>query len=201
MKRFMRFVFSLCLTAVFLTGCGQAGVPEEIETSAIAVSGKGKITAYLVADFDKAYYDLSELTSMATEEAAEFNAAKQAGDVASVVVEKVELLGEAKVKLTYQFDSWKVYSEFNEGMLFYGTVKEAAEKGYTSGAVLKSVKDGSVMSEEELLQNGDKMLIVTDAAADIYCPEKVTHVSDGASLNEDGSVAVQTENIVYILLK
>lgn len=202
MKRFMCFVFSLCLTAVFLAGCGQAGVPEEIEASAIAVSEKGQITAYLVGDFDKSYYELSELTSMAMEEAAEFNGTVQEGDAVPVTLEEVELLGETKVKLTYRFESWEVYSAFNEGRFFYGTVSEAAEKGYIAGAELKSVRDASLLSGEELMQYGDKLLIITDVAADIYCPKKVTYVSDGVSLNGDGSVAAaQADNTVYILLK
>lgn len=201
MKRFMRLVVSLCLTAVCLAGCGASGVPEEIGTSAIAVSGKGQITAYLVADFDKAYYDLAELNAMAAEEAAAFNAA-QAGDGTPVTVEEAELLENGKVKLTYQFDGWESYSKFNETQLFYGTVEEAAGKGYTSGIALKSVKDGSLLDEEELVKNGDKLLIITDAAADIYCPSKAAYVSDGVSLNEDGSVAAaQAEKPVYILLK
>lgn len=201
MKKSMRLAALLCLTAACLAGCGAAQVPEDPQTSAVAVSGKGQITAYLVADFDKAYYDLAELTAMAEEEAAAFNAA-QTGDGTPVTVESAELPEDGKVKLTYRFDGWESYSEFNGTQFFYGTVTEAAEKGYISGAVLKSVKDGSALGEEALAENGDKMIIVTDADADIYCPSKVTYVSDGVSLNEDGSVAAaQAEKPVYILLK
>lgn len=200
MKRLKQLTALFCLMSVWFTGCGQAKVPETIEASTVIVSDKGQVTAHLVADFDKSYYDLAELTSMAEAEATEFNEAKQSED--KVVVERAELLGDARVMLTYRFDTWETYTEFNEGQLFYGTVNEAEEKGYISGIALKSVKDGSVLSEEQLKQYGDKEVIITDADADIYCPRKVAYVSEGVSVNEDGSIAAaQAEELVYILMK
>jgi hypothetical protein len=106
------------------------------------------------------------------------------------------------VKLTYQFSDWETYTSFNEDSLFYGTVSEADEKGLLKGVVLESVKDGSELSEEQVREKDSKMLIVTDVSADIYCPAKVTYVSKGTSLNEDGSVVSPgEEQTVYILLK
>ena len=191
-----------CMAVICLTGCGAAKAPEAIETSTVVVTEKGKITAHLVADFDKTYYDMSELTTMAKEEAEEFNSSKLSSDEKPVVVEQAELLDNSRIKLTYQFDSWETYTEFNEGKLFFGTVNEAAEEGYLSGATLKSVRDGSTMTEEQLKQDGDRKMIITDADADIYCPGKVIYISEGAAVNEDGSVAAaQADGLVYILMK
>jgi hypothetical protein len=191
----------LCsVVLVGCTGCGQS-VPENIESSAIAISDKGQVTAYLVDDFDRDYYDLQELSDMAASEVADFNASGAAED-ASVEVGQAESLGEDRVRLTYQFTDWEAYSSFNEESLFYGTVAEAEERGLLSGIELESVKDGSALTEEQIKEKGSKMLIVTDASVDIYCPAKVSYVSEGVSLNEDGSVAAsETQEKRYILLK
>lgn len=202
MKSRKRLAALLCLISVCFAGCGQAKVPETIEKSTIIVSDKGQITVHLVEDFDKTYYDLSELTAMARDEAAEYNKSKQKEEAEGVAVEQVELLEPAKVKLTYRFGNWENYTEFNEGQFFYGTVNEADENGYLSGVSLKSVKDGSQMNEEQLKENGDRKLIITDADMDIYCPGKVIYISENAAVNEDGSVATaKAEGLVYILIK
>jgi hypothetical protein len=188
------------LIVLGLAGCGQS-VPENVESSAIVISDKGQVTFYLVDSFDRDYYDLQELSDMAAEEVADFNASAQTEGY-SAQVEQAQSLGEDRVKLTYQFSDWETYTFFNEDSLFYGTVSEADEKGLLKGVVLESVKDGSELSEEQVREKDSKMLIVTDVSADIYCPAKVTYVSKGTSLNEDGSVVSPgEEQTVYILLK
>lgn len=202
MKRWKQLAALCSMAAICLTGCGEAKVPEAIGASTVVVSEKGQITVHLVSEFDKSYYDLKELTAMAEEEVAEFHASDPKGNTDSVSVEQAELLENAKVKLTYRFDTWEDYTRFNEGQLFYGSVEEAAEKKLFSGVSLKSVKDGTVIGEEQIKQDGRRMMVITDADADIYCPGKVIYISEGAAVNEDGSVAAtKAEGLVYILMK
>lgn len=204
MKKYVRAAAASCLLTVFLAGCGGTKVPDIIKAPTVSVSEKGQISAWLVEDFAKEYYSLSELAAMAAKEAAEFNAAAGGAGAAAVTVEKVETLpgNEKKVVVSYRFDGWESYTAFSEGTLFYGTVGEALQKGYDSGVVLKSVADGTLLAGEQLKQAADKYVIITDVKADIYCPAKVTHVSGGAALNEDGSVdTAGAEQTVYILLK
>lgn len=192
----------LCLATACLAGCGEAEVPQIIESSTLIVAGKGQVTAHLVEDFEKSYYDLSELTAMATEEAAEYNSTRDPEGGNAVTVETVEPVGGNRVRLCYRMDSCETYEAFGLGTLFYGKVSEAVEKGLTEGALLKSVKDEVLINEEQLVQESDRMLLITDAAADIYCPKKVTHVSEGVSVNEDGSVKNSAEGSkVFILMK
>ncbi len=202
MKEKVKFAFLSCLLAVLLAGCGQAGVPEVVETTTISVNKKGEVAYYLVGEFDKDYYKLSELSAMASDEAAEFSG--NDSENPKVTVSRVETLQNdaTRVLIVYQFDSCLSFSEFNEGNFFYGTVGEADGKGLMDGAVLKSVKDGSVTTEEQIRQEGAKKLIVTDEKAAIYCPAKVTCLSEGAVLNEDGSVdTTAAETTVYILME
>lgn len=208
MKKSRNFNTLVCLLAVLLAGCGQAGVPEAVDSTTVFLDKNGGMTYYLVEEFDKDYYSLSELSAKAADEADKFN--KGAGEKQSVAVDKVETLqeNESKVLIVYRFDGYASFNEFNEksnkklNKIFYGTVDEAFSQGYIAKALLRSVKDETVKTEEQLKQEGTRKLIVTDEKAVFYCPAKVTYISEGAVLNEDGSVdASAAEGTVYILLK
>ena len=215
------------LLAALLSGCGQAGMPENVQEPALAVMEGGQVTACMVGEFDRFYYDLDELAEMARVEAAAYGGTL--GKTAPVRVDGVRASddGSNRVIVTYIFDSTKSYEgflrtvlQFDE-LLFYGTVSEALAQGYGGSVTLKSVKDDSIMTGAELAQNQEKHLIIyrpdlKDASEDseeenikhvtIYCPEQAEYVSQGANINEDGSVdTVWTEGDtyepVYILLK
>ena len=70
MRKIGKMILILCLCFVFLAGCGEAEVPEIVNTTSIAVGADGQITLWLIGEFDNADYTLSELASKAREEAA-----------------------------------------------------------------------------------------------------------------------------------
>lgn len=202
MKKTGGFLAFVCLLAMVLGGCGQDGVRGEVESTTISVDRNGRLTYYLIGEFDKDYYSLSELSAMAAEEVDDFNRSTE--EKQSVAVDKVEILQEnkSKVLIVYQFDGYASFNEFNGGDFFYGTVEEAFKQGYIREVQLKSVGDGSTKTEEQLKQEGTKKLIVTEEKAVIYCPSRVAYISEGAVLNEDGSVdAAAADGTVYILMK
>lgn len=207
MKRNRRFAVWVCALMVLFSGCGQAGEMKTVESDTISVEKNGRITYYLVGDLDREYYSLSELSVMAEDETARFN--QSAGKDGAAVVDRVEMLpeNESRAMIVYQFDGYASFNDFvrkfnkGAGNFFYGTVEEALNLGY-SGAALKNVKDGTLITAEQLKQEGTKKLIITDEKAVIYCAEKAAGLSDGAVLREDGSVdASAAEGTVYILLK
>lgn len=200
MKRCAGLAAVICLCTLGLAGCKGADVPG---MSTVSVSRKGQISACFVEDFTEDYYSLAELTEMAVTEAAEHNAAIQ-GKKAAVTVEKVELLSDdsSKIMVSYRFDGWESYTAFNRETMFYGTVGEAVTEGFGVDVILKSVEDGSLYAGDQLGRATDRYVIITDVKANIYCPGKVTHISEGASVNEDGSIDTSgTEGTVYILMK
>lgn len=210
MKKLGKLAAVLCLCVLFLAGCGEAKLPDVIDTQTISVNGDGKITIWLVGEFEDVDINVTELTAQAVEEVAQFNAEKGTGTDA-VAVEKVEELSDSgrKVVVTYKFDGWKNCTDFignklfyGNNELFYGTVEEALGEGYGSQVILKNVKDNTLLTEGQLKQETEKSMIVTDMKANVYCPGKVTYITDGAVLNEDGSVdTTSVEGLVYILLK
>lgn len=205
MSRYYRIGACLLLCILALSGCGQTKGPDTINTTTISVSDKGAVTAYLVGDFDREYYNLSELTAMAMEEAAQYNTSHAVQGSTPITVQKVENAETGdKVIITYQFDKTDTFNDYCEGVLFYGTVTEAVAEGYgLESSPLTSVKDGSLVTDGWMKQEAaGRHILITDQKAEIYCPYKVTHISEGAVYNADGSVdATQTEGNVVILMK
>ncbi len=179
------------------------------------IEAEGQIRYWLTGEFDRDYYRISELNQMAVEEVQKFNAEKTetgAGGAENANAERqypaivenvsVSATDTDTVIVRYLFDGWESFTQFNEEDLFYGTVAEAKLQGFSVDTGLVSVKDDSVHSAEEIKNLADRYIVITNVRADIYCPGKVTHVSGGAVLNEDGSVnTTETDGIVYILLK
>lgn len=194
--------FLACLCAMILTGCGAAKVPDIIEAPTLSLSKEGEVAFWLVGDFDKEYYSISELTSMAVDEAAQFRADRKNEN--AVVVDKVEAMqnNSSRVVVSYRFDSCENCGEFLGNEIFFGTVGEAIQRGYSMDVIMRSVSDSTLFTEAQLKQAADKYLVITDIKANIYCPRSVTHISNDALLNEDGSVnPSMAEGPVYILLK
>ena len=203
MIKSFKLAAGICLLAVLLSGCGQAAIPEDISEPSLVIGRDGEVTAYLVGEFDKSYYDLSELAVMAREEAAGFGQPAQDGAM-PVTLENVSAVqdGSGRVVVVYRFDGTDSYKGFLGNELFYGTVAEALAQGFLPETVFQSVGNGSPMTSEALATEKDRHLIITNTAATIYCPYTVTHVSAGVTVNEDGSVdASQAANTVYIILK
>lgn len=199
MKRLGKLTLILCLCAVFLAGCGGAKVPEVVDTPTVSVGKEGEITLWQIGQFDKSYYELSELADMAQREAAAYNA--EQGKETAVTVEKTETLEGGRVMVVYRFDGWESCTGFGEENLFYGTVKEAALNGFSTDVAMVNAKDGTPV-DTGLLQETDKKLLITDMKANIYCDSRVVSISEGAGVNEDGSIRPsEEEGLVYILMK
>lgn len=204
MLKKIRAMAAFFACSLLLSGCGSAKLPETIENTTVAVDSKGVVTSYLVDSFDKSYYSVNELATMAAEDVADYNAEHPLADGTSLKVEAVELLADgSKVMVQHVYNDGTVYEDYNGQELFFGTVSEALLAGYDLSALLTAVKDGAPLSQEELMKKPDKThVLITDVKADIYCPYKVTHVGDGVVYREDGSVNTgEVDGVVVILMK
>ena len=195
----------LCLTIFLMAGCGSVKVPETLSDSALSISGNGEVTAYLVETFDKEYYDLTELEQMVRAELKQFHQAqaKQSEEVIKLISLARLADDSDKIGLKLWFRDVESYQSYTGMELFYGTIAQAYQKGCDLDVKLSAVKDGSVIGEMELYENGTRKLLIAQERVRIYGPGKPLYVSMGATVNEDGSVvpAVDTEESVYIIMK
>lgn len=206
MNRLQKAILLGASCVLALGGCGSAKVPDTIDNTSIIVNGDGTVTSYVVDIFDKDYYSIDELQTMAAEEVAEYNEANATAENANapaITLEKVELLEDSdKVMVLHQYDGAESYADFNDGVLFYGTVGQAVANGYDLDVDLIKANGTETMDSETLKSNSQKNILITDEKAFIYCPKKVAYVSHEAVMNEDGSVdATQSDSYIYILMK
>ena len=74
MKKTIRLLLVLVLSALFITGCSKETVYVPITGNTIEVTEGDELIGYLVEPFDKEYYDINELATMVETEIAEYNA-------------------------------------------------------------------------------------------------------------------------------
>ena len=196
----------LCLAMLLLGGCGQTEVPDTLSVPAISVTNKGKVTAYLIEDFDKDYYDLKELRAMVDEEVAAFNknhTSQEGMDAVTVQSLAESTDGSQKVTLVLQFRDTAAYKDYTGADLFYGTVTQAMEAGYDLDVQLISTKDGTTIEQTEIQEKGKNHILIAQEKVLIYGPAKPLYISPGTATNEDGSVEVSenAEDNIYIIMK
>ena len=205
LKQAARLTALLSLCFIMLAGCGRSGVPAAITVPTISVSDKGAVTSYLVSDFDKDYYDIDELHSMAEEEAAQYNSSHNAPqDSPYVSVESVEMASDksARAVVTMKFKNTEAYGGFNGTTLYYGTIAQAHEEGFDLDVELVSVKDGASVGRKEIYDMSARHILIINEKLNVVCPKKPLYISKGAVLNSDGTVDLtQTEGSAYIILK
>lgn len=204
MRKAIQYGMCICFCMIFLAGCGQAKLPGAADASALSVSKDGKVTSFLVDVFDKAYYTIEELESMAVDEAAAYNAEHRTGESVPVSVKGVETPEEdgKKVVVTMEYDSPESFSDFNDSVLFYGTVSGALSRGYELNTDFTDVKSNETIAGEQAASDPERYILITSEKVRLYCPRKITHISEGAAMTEDGGVdASAAEDMVYILMK
>ena len=210
MRRYAKLMTTILILTLFmilgLTGCGEKEVIPVTEPT-VEITSDGEMIAYLVEDFDKEYYDLSELDAMVREEVAEY-VKKQAPvtetDTEVLTVESVSMAadGSKKAVVALKFANSEIYGDYFDVEAFYGTVAEAEAAGYGLSAALISVKDGEIFTDEQAKKLSKKKILVIQEAVVVRCPKEVLYVGTNASLTEEGFVdCTQGEGLNLIIMK
>lgn len=170
----MKKSLGLCLVLtgiLLLSGCSQKFEPTE---STIFVTSKGVVKSAIMESFEKGYYNFEELSG-------EIESAVQtycAGENEGAIV--VESLTEADdmVTLQMQYANAEVYSEFNDMVLFSGTLSEAEAAGYSFSELYDLEGQLAELTAEE--ENTLKV-IITEEEVCIQTSGKIKYVSDNVT--------------------
>ena len=173
-KRIFLAALVMSFTISGLTACGQ----ETVGVSTVSVDKTGKVSSVLYESFDKDYYSLDELKAMAEDEITGYNAEY---DEPRITLSDLQIFEEESVvKLSMDFESPADYSYYNQVDMFYGTVAEAREAGYSVNLNLVDAK-GEKIDPSIIDQNPDRHIIITSDKTNLKTPYSIQYMSKGVT--------------------
>ena len=171
MKKSLKFWLVVSLTFL-VTGCGNEFEPTE---SMIHVTSKGEVQSAVIESFDEPYYDFEELSDDVNDAVKMYCLDK---NEESVTVTSLTEANET-VSLIMNYQSVEDYAEFNEVLLFAGTLAEAIEAGYQPDS-LYDAEGTSVDLDEGQMQ--ELKVIVTEESICVQTNSKIRYVSDNVTV-------------------
>lgn len=165
--------FCLVLTAMLmLTGCDGKFEPTE---STVFITSKGGVKSAVMESFEESYYDFNEL-SADVDEAVKAYCQETAEE--AVTVESLTP-ADGAVTLMMNYGTVKDYADFNDVILFSGTLSEAEAAGYVPGTLLDAEGQTAEPTTEEL---SELKVIVTEESICVQTSGKIKYVSDNVSV-------------------
>ena len=171
----MKKSISLCLLlagTILLTGCSQKFEPTQ---STIFVTSKGTVKSAIMESFEEDYYNFEELKNDVEKMVQDY--CKETSENA-IVVESFTEENDA-VTLMMQYETVQDYNDFNDMVLFSGTLLEAEDAGYIPGELYDIEGQMVSLNEEE---KGALKVIVTEESISIQTSGKIKCVSDNVTI-------------------
>ncbi|MDF2943445.1 MAG: hypothetical protein K0S01_2303 [Herbinix sp.] len=169
---------------------------DDITADTLLAKANGQLQVATIEDFDKSYYNLTELKDFVTNEIKSYN--KTTGEE-KITFEDVQLRsGKAIMLLSYS--GMDQYSAFNEvsAAYFNGGIKD---NPLELPATLINTKNESLASTEEVIQNEKYKVLVMNEPYDIIVDGKVKYFSENAKLIDDNKVTCAEEGMTVIVFK
>ncbi len=186
---------SVAASALLAVGCGSS----DDNRTTIAINKDGSVQSTIYESFDKDYYDISELSDMASDEISYYNSEYISP---KIILEEPELINDGKMaKLVMNYDSSDDYSHFNQVSLFYGTVQEAIDKGYSVTDNLVD-PDGNKAEAFDLEEELSHHIIITDEKVYIIAPYKISYSTLGVTITDkkEADLSNATKDSIQLLL-
>lgn len=183
-------IFSLC-------ACGQDVSTEE---TSVKIEKDGTVVNTIIEEFDETLYNVEDLKSMVLSEVASFNSAS---DGKSISVDKLEAK-DGKVTVSMTFAGTGQYAEFNEKVLFYGTISEAYQAGLDFDITLNSTKkDGGQIGKEEILGMNDYGIVILEEPIAVMTPSKIVYASSNVEVLSAKSAKVTSteQSAAYLIIE
>jgi uncharacterized protein (DUF2344 family) len=169
---------------------------DNISVDTLLAKANGQLQVATVEEFDKSYYNLTELEDFVSKEIEVYN--QTAGET-KITFEDVQLnSGKAIMLLTYT--GMDQYTAFNEvtAAYFNGGVKN---NPLDMPATLINTKNESLVSTEEVLQNAKYKVLVMNEPYDIIVDGKIKYYSENSKLVDDNKIQCAAEGMTVIVFK
>ncbi|HHU73692.1 MAG TPA: hypothetical protein GXZ28_03595 [Clostridiales bacterium] len=199
MKKLILCILFL-LSFISITACRKKEeiviTAEDIRTNTLLAKNNGGLQVATVEDFDKTYYNYSELSEFVKKEVDTYNK-KAGGD--KITIDSLELR-EGKAILVLSFSGMDQYCNFNETSAAY--FNGGAENiPIDLPTTLVRAKDGERTDTAEVLRNKKYKILVIQEPFDILVNGKVMFYSDNAQLLEENKVKSMGEDMTVIVFK
>lgn len=208
MKRKLYVVLLAGLAASTFAACGQSF---QADVSTVYITEKGTVIGADIEDFNEKYYDEEELKNYITESVDSYIASNGDG---SVELESFEINTSKKqgsiAKLYLNYASYIDYAQFNDVILYTGSISQAKEHGYDFGQSFQKVEDdklGGNVDVQEVTKE-DSNVVVIGQEITVKVDGTVQYVSDGnVKLEGKDTVSVSFDEdhgegqLAYIIYK
>lgn len=196
-----KLAFYTCILLLFIGagGCSQREKKidlNDITVSTILAKSTGEIQVATVEDFDKDYYNISELKDFINKEVSSYN--KVAGADKITVNSVEEINNKAVMLLTYS--GMDQYAAFNDVMAAYfnGGVED---NQLDLPNTLVTSKNKALASTEEVLKNEGYKVLVFNEPYNIMVEGKVKYYSENATSIDSNEVQGAAEGTTIVVFK
>lgn len=193
-------LFLLLVAALALAGCKKktddsdnANVPAT--NHKIEVDSEGSIVETLVEKFDKEYYSKAELTTFVDGLISDHNKTAGGDKVTLNSIEEKD----NEVTLELKYSTAIDYTEFNNVILFVGSISDAISAGYEFEIDFSKISKGKVDTEDvkadEIKALGDDYtVIVTNQAGEAAVPSNISYISQNVVIKNKQAAVIVEEN-------
>lgn len=172
MKKSLKILLAVGLAAC-VAGCEKKDEFKPTE-STIYVKSNGKVQTAVMDTFEESYYDLEEL-----QEEVEYSIEEYCEIYGKDAVKLKSLkMKEEDVQLYMNYASVDDYQQYNDVLLFQGTLEEAERTGYLQEMTFTDT-DGN---EVKLPDDGDYLAVITEESLCIQTSGKIHYVSNNVSV-------------------
>lgn len=198
MKR-LTFYTVILLLLLGLTGC--SGKEKSIDINDISESTllartNGEIQVATVEDFDKNYYNLSELQDFIEKEVGTYNKNTSTG---KITVNNVEVIKKRAIMLL-TYSGMDQYAAFNKVTTAYFT-GGAKKIPLTLPATLVNAANKELASTQEIMQNEKYKILILTEPYHIIVDGKVKFYSENASFKDSNEIKSAAEGMTIIVFK
>lgn len=196
MKKVILCIFVLLFLAG-MTGCSQKEIKitaEDISENTLLVKRNGAVQMAIVEDFDKPYYNYSELEEFVKKEVTAYN--DKAGGK-EITIDEI-ILKENKAIMLLSFSGMAHYSAFqNVAAAFFSANTENVTLELPDQYV--SAKSGSKVDRATAMKDGKSKVLVVYEPYKIMVDGKIKYYSEnGKYSEEDGSISSDEGTTVVI---
>lgn len=198
MKKALLYTIML-LSFIILAGCKKKEVflsSDDVTANTFLVKRNGKLYVAIVEDFDKSYYNLSELNEFVTKEV---NAYNQKVGSEEVTIEELELKN-GKVIMILCYSKMAHYSAFNNmPAAYYSADTQNVALELPSQYVEAGKND--LVDKDTAMKNGKNKVLVLYEPYEIIVEGDIKYYSDNATYLQENKVRSMNDDITVVIYK